>query len=63
MALVPTANVMAVKNRIKQRDVVFIETSLNRVNQSVVSNISRIRKRHHGVYPMMAFVNAFKNLV
>jgi hypothetical protein len=37
-------------------------TSLNGVNQSVIGNISRMTKRHHGVYPMMAFADTLKTI-
>jgi hypothetical protein len=51
------------RRRAASRDVVFIETSLNGVNQSVIGNISRMTKRHHGVYPMMAFVDTLKTIL
>jgi hypothetical protein len=50
------------KRRTVSGDVVFIETSLNGVNQSVMGNISRKVKRHHGVYPVMALALVLKTI-
>jgi hypothetical protein len=56
--LTANSRAVAASKRNKWGDVVFIETSWNKVNQSVIGNISRMAKRHHGVNPVMAFVIA-----
>jgi hypothetical protein len=41
---------------------IFMDTSLCKKNQSVIGNISKKEKRHHGVYPVMALVRLIKTI-